>query len=163
MVFNVESDIVRIKESHWRLTLKGQVENPLSLSLEKLKNDFEQEDVTTNILCLRGVTIKGTWTGVGVNKLLEAAGAQSEARWIQAKAYSDYAEPIRFNDANKHGVIIAYNLDGKPIPKEQGGFLRFVVPDKYAYKSVKWIKELTILDERPSGFWEKKGFPYKDS
>ncbi|TET55344.1 MAG: sulfite oxidase-like oxidoreductase, partial [Actinobacteria bacterium] len=53
-------------------------------------------------------------------------------------------------------------LNDKIIPVEQGGSLRLIVPQKYAYKSVKWLNELRLLFKRPFGFWEKKGYPFKD-
>ena len=162
MVLNVESSVPDVKEKDWRLVINGRVENPVDLGIKQLKSDFEQESVETNILCLRGVTIKGQWSGVALKKILEVAQVRRDASWIQAKAYSDYAEPVRFDDAKQDGVIVAHSLDGETIPKKQGGLLRLVVPEKYAYKSVKWINELTVLSERPDGFWEKKGYPYKD-
>lgn len=162
MVFNVEKKPPDIKPSDWRLIINGEVENPLNLSLNQLQTDFEPQEIESNILCLRGITIGGVWTGVPVVDLLQSAEVQQTAKWVHVKAYGKYTEPIKFKDIWRQDVILAYKLDGKPIPAEQGGGLRLIVPAKYAYKSVKWVKELSVLAKKPGGFWERKGYPDKD-
>lgn len=162
MVFYVEAKIPEVKAQDWCLNITGGVKNPLTFSLNQLKNKFEPKSVQTNIICLRGVTIGGTWTGVQLNQLLVLAQAPDRG-WVQVKAYSGYSEPIRLQDCKSADVIVAFELNGKPVPPEQGGLLRLIVPQKYAYKSVKWVREFELLSKRPSGFWEKKGYPYMDS
>ena len=93
---------------------------------------------------------------------MKKVGIKEKASWIEAKAYSNYSEPILLKDFLKEDILIAYALDDKQIPAKQGGSLRLIVPQKYAYKSVKWLKELKILYKRPFGFWERKGYPFKD-
>lgn len=163
MVFNVESDIPQISEKDWQISISGQVENPFSIRLKDLKSKFPASDIEANILCLRGVTIGGTWSGVSVSQLLEQAEIMDSAFSAQIKAYSNYFEPIGLDDLMKPDVVFAYNLDNEPIPPEQGGLLRLIVPGKYAYKSVKWVNELHISQKKHKGFWEKKGYPFRDS
>ncbi len=162
MPFNVEDNIPQVGFDDWRLAVDGQVDNPVVFSLSQLQNNFKQTEVKSSILCLRGVRIGGLWSGVAISDLLDDAGVQDNAKWIRAKAYTDFTEPLRINDARQEGVIVAHSLDGKPIPAAQGGALRLIVPEKYAYKSIKWINKLTVLQKKPGGFWEKKGYPSKD-
>jgi len=161
MVFNVE-EIPEISEKDWRISITGEVEEPHFYSIEQLKQYFEPKKVNSNILCLRGVTIKGVWTGVDARELVDETNINEKASWVEVRAYSDYVEPVKLKDFVKEGVIIAYALNDKIIPVEQGGSLRLIVPQKYAYKSVKWLNELRLLFKRPFGFWEKKGYPFKD-
>lgn len=163
MVFNVESKVPKIKPRDWLLFINGEVKKSLSFSLSELQSDFKPKSVQANIICLKGSTISGKWTGVPVQQLLNIANPKKSAAWIQIKAYSNYSEPLKIKDFQKENIILAYNLNDKPIPPQQGGSLRLIVPNKYAYKSVKWVREFTILSQKPSGFWEKKGYPYKDS
>jgi len=159
MPFNVEEKTPQIKPEEWLLQIGGRVERPLSLSLQQLKDEFEPKEVEAHITCLRGTAIGGVWSGVAVKDILEKAKLAESAGWVEVKAYSDYSEPVKLADIEREDVILAFMLDGKPIPPEQGGSLRLIVPQKYAYKSVKWVKELNILSEAPKGFWEKKGYP----
>ena len=159
MPFNVEEKIPQIEPEKWLLRIAGQVDNPLSYSLEQLKSEFTIKEVEAKILCLRGATIGGIWRGVAVKNILEKVKPKKSASWVEVKAYSDYSEPVKLTDIEQEDVVLAFALDNKAIPPEQGGFLRLIVPQKYAYKSVKWVKELEILKEAPSGFWERKGYP----
>ena len=158
MVFNIE-DVPKIGLKDWSLSITGEVKNRCTFSYLQLKNDFPSRGLNSNLLCLRGVSIKGFWSGVSVEDLLDKAEPDKEAKWIEAKAYSGYSEPVKLRDLVQEAAIVAFSLDGEQIPDKQGGYLRLIVPNKYAYKSVKWLNELKLRSQNPSGFWEKKGYP----
>jgi DMSO/TMAO reductase YedYZ molybdopterin-dependent catalytic subunit len=54
-------------------------------------------------------------------------------------------------------VLLATGLDGAPLPPARGGPLRLIVPERYAWKSVKWLRRLDFLPQDEPGYWERRG------
>ena len=55
-------------------------------------------------------------------------------------------------------ALLAWELNGEPLPLVHGGPLRLVVPHLYFWKSVKWVRGFTVLDADEPGFWERNGY-----
>jgi DMSO/TMAO reductase YedYZ molybdopterin-dependent catalytic subunit len=55
-------------------------------------------------------------------------------------------------------IMVALLIDGRPIPDELGGPVRLVVPQMYAYKSVKWLNGIELIGEDHIGYWEQRGY-----
>ncbi len=55
-------------------------------------------------------------------------------------------------------VLLAYELDGAPLPREHGGPLRVIIPHLYAWKGAKFLKGLRFQAEDEPGFWETRGY-----
>jgi DMSO/TMAO reductase YedYZ molybdopterin-dependent catalytic subunit len=55
-------------------------------------------------------------------------------------------------------AIIAWEQEGKPLTREHGWPIRVIIPTKYAYKGVKWLKRLTLTTDEELGFWEVRGY-----
>ena len=73
-----------------------------------------------------------------------AGGARAE--FVSAEI--PYADYLTLQQASLHDVMLAYEMDGKPLPREHGAPLRLVIPDMYGYKNVKW---LSAINARPRG------------
>ena len=69
--------------------------------------------------------------------------------------YTDY---LTQQQASLHDVMLAYEMDGKPLPQEHGAPVRVVIPDMYGYKNVKWVKRITLVSQQELGYWEKLGY-----
>jgi DMSO/TMAO reductase YedYZ molybdopterin-dependent catalytic subunit len=55
--------------------------------------------------------------------------------------------------------LIAWEIDGVPLPRAQGAPVRLVVPGMYGYKSVKWLTGISAADTPVTGYWEARGYP----
>ena len=55
-------------------------------------------------------------------------------------AENPYVDYLTLQQARLHDVMLAYEMDGKPLPREHGAPLRLVIPEMYGYKNVKWLK-----------------------
>jgi len=55
-------------------------------------------------------------------------------------------------------VLLAYRHDGKPLPLDHGGPMRLVVPKRYAWKSAKWLRQITFVEQDEPGYWEVRGY-----
>ena len=56
-------------------------------------------------------------------------------------------------------MMAAILLDGKAIPSDLGGPLRLVMPQMFAYKAVKWLTGMEVIDSPHKGYWEVRGYP----
>jgi len=54
--------------------------------------------------------------------------------------------------------MLAYQMDGGPLPQEHGAPVRVVIPDMYGYKNVKWVKQITLVPKPGAGYWEQRGY-----
>jgi len=54
--------------------------------------------------------------------------------------------------------MVAVLMDGKPIPQQLGGPVQLIVPKMYAYKSVKWLETIEVIDKPHTGYWENLGY-----
>jgi DMSO/TMAO reductase YedYZ molybdopterin-dependent catalytic subunit len=59
---------------------------------------------------------------------------------------------------NRENVLLATHHDGEPLTPEHGYPLRLIVPQLYAWKSVKWVRGLEFLADDAAGFWEQNGY-----
>ena len=54
--------------------------------------------------------------------------------------------------------LLAFELDGEPLTAAHGGPLRAVIPSRYAWKSVKWVRSIELLTEARPGYWDRRGY-----
>ncbi len=69
-----------------------------------------------------------------------------------------YTDSLTLKQAGLDDVMVALLHDGKPIPSELGGPVRLIIPQMYAYKSVKWLIRIELIEETHIGYWEKRGY-----
>lgn len=92
-------------------------------------------------------------------RLLREAGVKPEAKYV--KFYSgdgEYTDALSLDQANMDDVLVAVLHDGKPIHRDYGGPVRLIVPKMYAYKSVKWLERIELIDRPHTGYWEARGY-----
>ncbi|WP_405154075.1 molybdopterin-dependent oxidoreductase [Paenibacillus sp. FSL K6-0108] len=110
--------------------------------------------------CVTGWSVyKNTWEGIPLKQLLTQAGVKPEAHSV--KFYSGdgvYTDAITMDQAQMEDIMIAVMHDGKPIPADLGGPVRLVIPQMYAYKSVKWLNRIELIDSEHIGYWEERGY-----
>lgn len=144
---------------NWQFVLSGLVDKPQSWDWEsflKLKRKVQVSDFH----CVTGWSVyKVTWEGIALSELLSLGGVKPSARFV--KMYSGdkvYTDCLSLDQAGMDDVMVAVLMDGKPIPQQMGGPVRLVVPKMYAYKSVKWLQAIELIDKEHIGYWEVRGY-----
>ena len=160
----------------YTLRVSGFVTTPLEFTLDQLKARKDRRDEGVTLECsgnstrpqrMSGLLSNGVWTGVGLKSILEEAGLTSEAREVlflgldmeKEKKFQagnrEYAAPhgraINLLDALHRDTMLAFALNGQPIPREQGFPLRLLVPGWYGMTQVKWLGRIEVLDRRYEG------------
>ncbi|GIO12844.1 hypothetical protein J19TS2_23990 [Cohnella xylanilytica] len=143
----------------WTFTLDGLVDKPGRWNWEQFLK-LERVVQVGDFHCVTGWSVyKNTWEGIPLARLLREAGVKPEAKYV--KFYSgdgEYTDALSLDQANMDDVLVAVLHDGKPIHRDYGGPVRLIVPKMYAYKSVKWLERIELIDRPHTGYWEARGY-----
>ncbi len=146
---------------NWSLDVKGLVEKPVRLTLDELAAMERQTQITKH-RCIQGWSAIGSWTGVPLSCIMALCRPQPSARYIVfyaldeksvehgPEAYGRYYETIDLELANHPQTILAYEMNGKPLPTEHGAPLRLRVETQLGFKMVKYIQALEFVADYQS-------------
>lgn len=171
------SDYVALKANgfaDYRLEIGGLVERPLFLSLAQLRTRPARTQITKHD-CVEGWTSIAEWTGVRLETLLDEAGLKPEAKYIvfhcfdaldQREEGERYYESIDLIDARHPQTILAYEMNGEPLPVPHGAPLRLRVERQLGYKHAKYIRRIEAVESFANigrgkgGYWEDRGYEW---
>ena len=182
----IHFDIPAADEAAWRLELHGGFRNALSLSLDDIKG-FPATTLRVTLECAgngrgqlaprypsvpwleEGVST-ADWTGVPLATLLREASIAQNAREIvfhgadrgfDAGVEHNFARSLALADALQPEVLVAYAMNGAPLPPQHGAPLRLVVPRWYGMASVKWLRSIEAIDRAFDGFQQARGYHFR--
>jgi DMSO/TMAO reductase YedYZ molybdopterin-dependent catalytic subunit len=142
----------------WDLRVFGEVENPITLSWEEF-TALPSREITTDIHCVtRWSRFDASFKGVHWSELAKLVRPKPSARYVSAHAEQDYAANVPLSALEDDEALLAYEADGEPLTPEHGWPLRLVVPNRYFWKSAKWLRGIELLDHDEPGFWERLGY-----
>jgi DMSO/TMAO reductase YedYZ molybdopterin-dependent catalytic subunit len=143
----------------YRLTVKGLVDKPFTLTYDEIRA-LPATRLTKDFQCVTGWRVRGThWTGVRLSDLLDRAGVQPAAKALRFSSFDGvYTESLTLEQARRQDVIVAYDLENKPLSSDHGGPVRLYVAPMYGYKSCKWLDGIEVLDRVVPGYWEDEGY-----
>jgi|SRR5579862_826417 len=158
-IYTVSGSLPRFDPATWRLELAGAVEQPVSLDYRGLLALPKAEQVST-FHCVTGWTVHNVaWGGVRMRDVLARVNVHPGAHAIRFVSAEDpYDDYLTLEQATLPDVMLAYEMDGKPLSRAHGAPLRLVIPDMYGYKNVKWLKRIELVPREGSGYWEQLGY-----
>lgn len=122
-------------------------------------NALPQNDIHTDIHCVTKWSKQDTdWRGVTIDDLLKDAGVEPPTGFVMAGCDGGYTTNVPAPDVLNGKAILAHTYDGQPLAPEHGGPVRLFIPHLYLWKSAKWIRSLTFMDQDVPGFWERYGY-----
>ncbi|CAI6081782.1 molybdopterin-dependent oxidoreductase [Cohnella sp. JJ-181] len=143
----------------WRFRLDGLVDRPATWTWEQFL-EIKRRVQVSDFHCVTGWSVyDNTWEGIPLTQLLDAAGVRAGAKYV--KFYSgdgEYTDALSLEQARMEDVLVAVLHDGQPIHRDYGGPVRLIVPGMYAYKSVKWLDRIELIDRPHTGYWEARGY-----
>jgi DMSO/TMAO reductase YedYZ molybdopterin-dependent catalytic subunit len=144
--------------SDWKLRIHGEVERPLTLDFQDLLR-LSQVKITCDVHCVTGWTLLDSrWSGVRLKTILDLVRARPSARFVIFEAAAGYTSNIPASEAVKENVILAHSFAGEPLPQAHGAPVRALVPDRYFYKSAKWLEGIKVTGRDEPGYWETRGY-----
>ncbi len=142
----------------WRLEIKGEVENPMVLQLPDLMA-LNQIDLTCDVHCVTGWTLLDSrWRGISMQTIIDLVKVKKNAGFVIFEAPGVYTSNIPIGEALKDNVLLAHGFSGRKLPRDHGAPLRTLVPDRYFYKSVKWLKGIRFSTLDEPGYYENGGY-----
>ena len=177
-----------IDTDSFRLTIKGEVNTPLTLSLDDLRKNFEAVETVAVAQCSgnsrgfsqprvgggqlgNGAMGNARWKGVRLKDVLEKAGVKASAKQVAFDGLDtavmpgtpDFVKALGLGHALNGEILIAYAMNGEDLPMLNGFPIRLVVPGYYATYWVKHLHEITVLDKDFDGFWMKTAYRIPDT
>lgn len=181
-------DIPFIDPATYELPISGRVGKPLGLTLDDLKARpavmmpamMECAGIGRAHLSPRPISMPwhneaigcSEWTGTPLRPILEEAGLLEDAveilftgydRGIDQDIEQNYERSLPLEEAMREEVILAYEMNGQPLPPQHGSPLRLVVPEWYGMASVKWLKEIKAISEPFEGIQQALLYHYRQS
>jgi sulfoxide reductase catalytic subunit YedY len=136
----------------WRLIISGLVERPLALSLADLRALPKQDQITKHN-CIQGWSAVAKWGGVRMSTILEMCRPLPQARYVVFHAFPQeeyaplaYYEILTFDDVRDPHTILAYEMNGKPLPIPHGAPCRLRIEIKTGYKMVKYLRAIEVVE-----------------
>ena len=160
----------KFKTKPWNVIIDGEVENPISLSMEEIIAMFPSEERIYKLRCVEGWSMIIPWLGFPLNKLLKKVSPTSKGKFVKFTSVLDpeqmigqkfpildwpYKEGLRIDEAMHDLTILVTGLYGKQLPNQNGAPLRLIVPWKYGFKSAKAIVNIKLVEKMPVSSWMK--------
>lgn len=161
LLINHYGSIPEIDLNRFRLTINGDVNNPLQLSLPEIKQ-LPLTSMVIRHVCVEGWAAIVQWGGVRLRDLVALAQPKPGVRYVYFQSADRYYESWDIASALHPQTLIAYQKNGDPLPVENGAPLRLAAPVKLGYKQSKWVTQITLLSQLPTqkGYWEDKGYEW---
>ena len=158
-IYTISGHMPAFDPATWRLTIGGQVEQPASLTYAQLKALPRVEQVS-NFHCVTGWSVDNVrWAGVRLHDVLAQAKPLAAGHALRFTSTEvPYVDYLTLQQASLRDVMLAYEMDGKPLAQEHGAPLRLVIPEMYGYKNVKWLERIDVVPRVEAGYWEQLGY-----
>ncbi len=143
---------------HWDFRVTGLVTHSLRFTWAEF-NQLPRIQTISDFHCVtRWSRFDNRWSGVAMREILARAAPQAKAEYVLIHAEQGYTANVPLADLDREDVLLATHHDDEPLTPEHGYPLRLIVPQLYAWKSVKWVRALELLDHDQAGFWEQNGY-----
>jgi sulfite dehydrogenase (cytochrome) subunit A len=177
-----------VDTAQWRLTISGNTEKELQLSMDDLKMKFEKVTYTAVIQCSgnsrsffeppvaggqwqNGAMGNVTWTGVRLKDILNMAGIKAGSVDVSFDGLDkpplptvpDFVKSLPVDMALDEDIIVAYEMNNRPLPLLNGYPARLIVPGWFATHWVKSLSTITVLPSKFEGFWVKTAYRIPDN
>ena len=151
-----------VDATSWTLTVKGLVNNPLTITYEEIKAMPSVKEYAT-LQCVSNkiggdLTSTALWKGVRLKDVLQKAQVKPGAKYIAVRCYDGYDVGIPLERGLLDGSILAYEMNLAPLTSEHGYPVRAIVPGLYGMMNPKWITEIELVDNVYDGYWARNGW-----
>jgi DMSO/TMAO reductase YedYZ molybdopterin-dependent catalytic subunit len=159
----------------YQLQVDGLVDRPMRFTLDALRSLPSRTQITRHD-CVEGWSCIAKWQGVPIHAILDQVGVQKDARYVMFHCYDAiekglsgevlYYESIDLVDARHPQTILAYAMNDKPLPVENGAPLRVRVERQLGYKMAKYIKRIEVISEfskvglGQGSYWADRGYEW---
>jgi len=177
-----------IDPDKFTLSIKGKVTTPTTFSLADLKTKFDPAEIVAVNQCSgngrgfsaprvgggqmgNGAMGNARWKGVRLKDVLNKAGVAASAKQVTfngldsapVEKIPDFIKALEVDHALDDDTLLAYEMNGAPLPMLNGFPLRLIVPGYYGTYWVKHLNEITVVDEPFTGYWMDPAYRIPDN
>lgn len=153
-----QGEIPRFDPETWDLRVWGLVEAEVTWNWEEWRA-LPRVEVDGDLHCVtRWSSLGHTWGGVSSRYFCDFVRVMPAAGFVVLHGEAGYSANLSMSSFLDSRVVLATHHAGEPLAPEHGAPVRAVVPDRYAWKSVKWLRGIEFLAEDRPGFWESFGY-----
>ncbi|HEY9692656.1 MAG TPA: molybdopterin-dependent oxidoreductase [Oculatellaceae cyanobacterium] len=161
LLINTFDETPKIDSEKFRLTIDGDVNNPISLSMA----DIQRMALTSMIIrhvCVEGWAAIVEWGGIRLRDIVSLAQPKANVRYAYFKSADGYYSSWDIASTLHPQTLMAYQKNGQPLSIDNGAPLRLASPIKLGYKQSKWVTQITLVSNlMPSkGYWEDQGYEW---
>jgi len=161
LLINSFDSTPQIDPTQFRLTIDGEVSNPMQLSMA----DIQKLPLTSMVIrhiCVEGWAAIVQWGGVRLRDLVALVQPKSTVRYVYFKSADGYYESWDIASAIHPQTLMAYQKNRQPLSTENGAPIRLASPIKLGYKQSKWVTQITFLSNLlpMKGYWEDQGYEW---
>jgi DMSO/TMAO reductase YedYZ molybdopterin-dependent catalytic subunit len=143
----------------WRLRIEGAAE-PVSVTLDEIKA-LPRRSMITELRCIEGWSIIVQWTGARLSDLMARYPPAQTSQFVALETPDRaYYVGLDLESALHPQTLLAYEINGNPLPVLHGAPLRLAIPVKYGIKNIKRIGTLRYTAIRPADFWAERGYDW---
>ena len=152
----------RVNVNLWHLEVTGLVQNSATYRFQDLQG-FTAVEQETTLMCISngldaGLISNAVWKGVPLHDLLDPAVPVSNAARVRLWGVDNYSDTIPLEKAMDATTLVAYEMNGAPLPHRHGYPARVVVPGYFGEKHVKWLTRIEVAKAEAKGFYENQGW-----
>lgn len=150
--------VPKIELEEWSLQVFGEVEEPKSWSWDEFTR-LPTTTITTDIHCVTGWSkFNTTWEGPLFRDFIKIANVKDSVRFVIAHAAHGFTANLPLEVMLEDNVLLAWKYNGELLDPEHGFPVRTLVPQRYFWKSAKWLLKLEFSTVDKPGFWEQAGY-----
>src|SRR6266568_2567622 len=152
----------RVNVDLWHLEVIGLVQNRATWRFQDLIG-FPPVEQETTLMCISngldaGLISNAVWKGLPLRDLLDQASPLSNAARVRLYGVDNYTDTIPLEKAMDPTTLLAYGMNGVPLPHRHGYPLRAIVPGYFGEKHVKWLTRIELAGPDTKGFYETQGW-----
>lgn len=151
-----------VNEESWRLKVVRAPGDTLQLTLNDIKK-LPKKDLVFDFKCIEGWDQVTHWAGVPLKTFVEHyhLNQQSKMKYVGLQTPDDrYYVGIDMPSALHPQTLLCYEMNGAPLPVNQGFPLRLIIPVKYGIKHLKRIGTMFFSNDKPADYWAERGYDY---
>ncbi len=150
--------VPKLDMAEWSFAVDGAVEQPLRWTWDDYMAQ-PQIGLTVDMHCVTAWSrYDNGFVGVPALHLLDLVQPKPTATHLMLHSYDGYTTNLPLSDFVDDDVLLAHTWEGKPITRDHGGPMRLILPKLYLWKSAKWLRRMTFMEQDEPGYWEKIGY-----
>ena len=162
LLINTYDITPKIDPIDYKLIIDGEVKFPTELNLFNLKK-LPFTSIIMQHVCVEGWAAIVQWGGIRLQDLAQMVQPKDSVRYVLFESADKYTNSWDLASSLHPQTLLVYQMNGQPLPVENGAPLRLAAPIKLGYKQSKWVTKISFVSQIPQGgkgYWEEQGYEW---